>query len=104
MDCYVYPLYLVAGAFLANGVPHFVQGISGQSFQSPFASPPAVGESSPMVNVLWGMVNFVIGYVLLNASGRFTGGFTVDVLMVAIGMLVTALSLAWHFGRVRHRS
>src|SRR5208337_2245093 len=54
---YVYLLQFVAGLFLANGVPHFVQGISGHSFQTPFASPPGVGESSPVVNVLWGFPN-----------------------------------------------
>lgn len=40
---YVYLLQFVAGLFLANGIPHFVQGISGHWFQSPFASPPGVG-------------------------------------------------------------
>ena len=54
---YIYLLQFVAGLFLANGVPHFVQGISGHWFQSPFASPPGVGESSPVVNVLWGFLN-----------------------------------------------
>jgi len=32
--------YLSGGAFLANAVPHFVSGMMGQSFQSPFAKPP----------------------------------------------------------------
>jgi hypothetical protein len=49
---YIFLLQFVAGLFLANGVPHFVQGISGAWFQTPFASPPAVGESSPVVNVM----------------------------------------------------
>ena len=46
---YVYLMQFVAGLFLANGVPHFVQGISGHWFETPFASPPGVGESSPVV-------------------------------------------------------
>jgi hypothetical protein len=46
---YVYVFQFVSGLFLANGTPHFVQGISGRRFQSPFASPPGVGESSPIV-------------------------------------------------------
>ncbi|GAG09391.1 unnamed protein product, partial [marine sediment metagenome] len=49
MAWYAYLAYFFAGVFLANGVPHFVHGISGKKFQSPFASPPAVGESSPLV-------------------------------------------------------
>jgi len=44
---YVFLLQFVSGLLLANGVPHFVQGISGAPFQTPFASPPGVGESRP---------------------------------------------------------
>ena len=54
MAWYAYLAYFAAGALLANGVPHFVNGISGKRFQSPFAWPPGVGESPPLVNVLWG--------------------------------------------------
>ena len=32
---YIFLLQFVAGLFLANGVPHFVQGISGARFQNP---------------------------------------------------------------------
>ena len=35
MPWYFYLLELLSGALLANGVPHFVQGISGAPFQSP---------------------------------------------------------------------
>lgn len=101
MAWYAYAAHFVAGVCLANGVPHFVSGISGSRFQSPFASPPGVGESSPLVNVFWGMANFVAGYVLLCGVGEFVGGFSLDVLAVALGMLVAAAMLALHFGRVR---
>src|SRR3546814_8484117 len=56
--------YFFAGAFLVNGVPHFVQGVSGRGFPSPFANPPGQGESSAQTNVLWGAFNFVVGYAL----------------------------------------
>jgi len=46
-------------AFLANFVPHFVNGISGDRFTTPFAKPPGRGLSSPAVNVLWGLLNLV---------------------------------------------
>ena len=65
MPWYVYVLQFVSGLFLANGVPHFVQGISGHRFQSPFASPPGVGESSPIVNVIWGFANLAVGFAIL---------------------------------------
>lgn len=101
MAWYVYLTWFGAGLFLANGVPHFVNGISGNSFQSPFASPPGVGESSPLVNVIWGMINFTIGYVLLFGVGPFTWGLNLDVLPVGLGIFLCAVFLAGHFGRVK---
>jgi hypothetical protein len=97
---YFYLAYFIAGLFLANGVPHFVNGISGRKFRSPFASPPAAGESSAVVNVIWGMVNFIIGYLLISGIGRFRIDFSLDVLMVFLGALIAALGLAWFFSRV----
>jgi len=92
--------HFFAGVFLTNGVPHFVNGISGHRFQTPFASPPAVGESSPIINVLWGMTNFVIGLLLLRV-GTFRLGLTADTIVFFAGALLIAVVLAWHFGRVR---
>jgi len=103
MAWYAYLAYFFGGAFLVNGVPHFVHGVSGKRFQSPFARPPGVGESSPLVNVIWGAVNFIIGYVLIFGVGDFTFGLTVDALMAGLGALATALGLALYFGRVRGR-
>ena len=100
MAWYVYLAYFAAGLFLANGVPHFVSGISGKRFQSPFASPRGVGESSPLVNVIWGMVSLAIGYVLIFGVGEFAFGFTLEVLMVGLGAVVAAVGLASYFGRV----
>jgi hypothetical protein len=101
MVWYAYLAYFGAGALLANAVPHFVSGISGSRFQSPFASPPGVGESSPLVNVVWGITNLVVGWILLFGVGDFTIGLTRDCLMVLLGAIGTAVGLAMHFGRVR---
>jgi len=101
MHWYGYLAHFVAGMFLANAVPHFVNGISGSPFQSPFATPPGVGESSPVVNVLWGFGNMVVGYLLLTAVGDYRFGPSWDALVVGLGALCTALGLAWHFGSVR---
>jgi len=104
MSWYVYLAHFGAGLFLANAVPHFVNGISGERFQSPFASPPGVGESSPLVNVLWGAANFVVGYALLFGVGEFAGRLSLDALVVALGALAMAVGLAVHFGHVRHNT
>ncbi len=49
--------YFFGGVFLANAVPHYVSGMMGRPFQSPFAKPPGKGLSSSTVNVLWGFAN-----------------------------------------------
>lgn len=102
MAWYVYLAHFFAGAFLANGVPHFIHGISGERFQSPFASPPAVGESSPTVNIIWGVINFALGYGLLVGIGNFRPGLNLDILMVGLGAFFTAMFLAAYFGSLRH--
>jgi hypothetical protein len=102
MAWYAYVAVFFAGAFVANGVPHFVQGICGNRFQTPFASPPGVGESSAIVNVIWGWANFVVAGVLLH---YFWPTVIRPPLLLgavgALGALLVALYLANHFGKVR---
>jgi hypothetical protein len=71
MRWYHYVAYLFGGAFLANALPHLGNGISGHAFQSPFASPPGEGLSSSIVNVLWGLFNLAVGYLLVCRVGSF---------------------------------
>ena len=68
MKWYHYIACFLAGAFLANMVPHFVHGISGDSFPSPFSNPPGKGLSSPTINVVWGLGNLVVGYILFKVG------------------------------------
>lgn len=102
MAWHAYVAYFFAGVFLANGVPHFVQGISGKKFPSPFSSPPGRGESPPLVNVLWGLANFFIGYTLIFEVGDFHFGMTRDVLMVGLGAFFISVILSVTFGRARN--
>lgn len=101
MPWYFYLLEFFSGAFLANGVPHFVQGISGAPFQSPFASPPGVGESSPLSNVLWGFANLVGGALLLYFFRPEGGSAVAGWVTVGAGALLMAMQLATHLGKVR---
>ena len=68
MPWYNYIASFFAGMFLANVVPHFVHGVSGDPFPTPFAKPPGKGLSSPTINVLWALLNLAIGYLLLRAG------------------------------------
>jgi hypothetical protein len=99
----VYVLSFIAGAFLANSVPHIVQGSCGNRFQTPFASPPAVGESSAIVNVLWGYFNLAVGGALLcYALPPVFPPPAGPCIAALLGAVATALWLAMHFGKVRN--
>src|ERR1700729_4223990 len=91
--------YLFGGAFLANAVPHFVSGVMGEPFQSPFAKPPGKGLSSSTVNVLWGFFNVVIGYLLVMRVGHFDLRSTSNFLVLAVGALLISLLSTRHFGQ-----
>ena len=96
---YHYIAFFFGGAFLANFVPHFVNGISGNPFQSPFASPPGEGLSSSTVNVLWGLLNLLIGYLLVGRVGAFDHKRTLHILAFALGFILMAVMMAQTFGR-----
>jgi hypothetical protein len=92
--------YFFGGAFLANALPHLGNGISGHAFQSPFASPPGVGLSSSVVNVLWGLFNLAISYLLVCRVGSFDLRKTPHVLTLGAGILLMSLNLAYYFGKL----
>jgi hypothetical protein len=91
--------WFFGGAFLVNAVPHFVSGVTGHPFQSPFASPPGVGLSSALVNVLWGSFNLVVGYLLVCRVGEFGLRKTRHVVVAGVGGLAMAIMLAHAFGK-----
>lgn len=90
----------LAGVFLCNCIPHLAAGLQGNPFPSPFAKPRGVGDSSPLVNVLWGLVNGLIGIYLLSRR-PVDGDFLVQLLIAGAGALVIGVYLAVHFGKVQ---
>lgn len=101
MSWYGFLLELLGGMFLANGVPHFVQGISGNSMPSPFAKPPGIGDSSPLVNVLWGFGNLVAGALLLHYFWPRGDAAWAGWGAVGVGALLLSIQMSIHFGKVR---
>jgi hypothetical protein len=101
MPLTAYLIHFLGGALLANGVPHFVHGISGAKFQSPFANPPGKGLSSPLMNVLWGFANLVAGIALLMLYAPQGPRDFIDLASIGLGALAMGVGLAIHFGRVR---
>lgn len=90
--------YFFSGVFFSNAVPHFVSGVMGRPFQSPFANPPGKGLSSSIVNVVWGFFNIVVGYLLVCCVGDFGLKVPGDVIPFGIGILAMGLFCARIFG------
>jgi hypothetical protein len=84
--------------FLANVVPHFVQGICGNRFPTPFAKPPGKGLSSPVVNVVWALVNLVVGTILFRV-GRVASWDTAAVVVFFVGFAVLSIMCSVNFAK-----
>jgi hypothetical protein len=88
-----------AGMFLANVVPHYVHGVSGAPFPTPFSNPPGRGMSSPTVNVLWALLNLVVGYILFRA-GKVGSAKIANLLVFLAGIFVISVMLSYTFASV----
>ena len=102
MPWYDYVACFFAGMFLANAVPHFVNGISGDSFPTPFAKPPGKGLSSPVVNVAWALLNLVIGWELFRV-GKVSSGDELALILFFVGAAAISVMLSVNFSK-KHAS
>lgn len=83
-----------AGVILANAVPHFVHGISGDRFPTPFAHPHGIGLSSPTLNVVWSLFHLAIGTILFRAGKVSCGDvWALIVFFAGIAAISTAMSI-----------
>ena len=96
MKWYHYIAAFFAGAFIANTVPHFIHGVSGDKFPTPFANPPGKGLSSPMVNVAWSLLNLVVGVLLYRVS-KISRTNIAAIIIFFIGVAVMSFMLAMSF-------
>ena len=98
MHWYTYAAYFFGGAFFCNAIPHLVQGVSGRSFQTPFAKPPGKGLSSATVNVLWGFFNLLVAWLLLLRVGNLDLHRIEPAAATGMGMLLMLIMSARIFG------
>jgi hypothetical protein len=98
MNWHHYVACFFAGMFLANVVPHFVHGISGDRFPTPFAHPPGKGLSSPLVNVLWALLNLVVGYILFRA-GMVSSGNDLALVIFFAGIAAISTLMSVRFAK-----
>jgi hypothetical protein len=96
MKWYHYVCAFFAGLFLVNFVPHFINGISGNAFPTPFANPPGKGLSSPTVNVCWALLNLLVGYLLFRFS-KTTAQNKISTIIFFIGIVVMSVMLSYAF-------
>jgi hypothetical protein len=94
-----YLFCFLGGVFLTNAIPHFVSGVTGRAFQTPFADPPGKGLSSSSKNVVWGSTNAAVGYALLWPLGGFNPAAPADALSLGGAALLMGLFLAHYFGK-----
>jgi uncharacterized membrane protein len=87
-----------AGMFFANTVPHFVHGVSGDRFPTPFAHPPGRGLSSPTVNVVWSLFNLAAGYLLFRAGKVSSGDYSAVVVFFA-GVVAISTMMSVQFAK-----
>ena len=102
MTWYDYVACFFAGVFLANAVPHFVHGISGDRFPTPFARPPGKGLSSPTVNVLWALPNLAVGYALFRV-GKVSSGNDSALVVFFAGIAAISTMLSAQFAKKHGR-
>jgi len=100
MPWYHYVSYFFGGVFLANAIPHFVSGMMGRAFQSPFAKPPGKGLSSSTINVVWGAFNIAVGYILVCKVGDFDLRNPIYFLVLGAGALLMGIMASRTFGRI----
>lgn len=89
------------GVVLANATPHLVAGVQGRPLPTPFAKPPFRGLSSPAVNILWGLTNLVVAYVLLVVVARFELRQVGQVAIATAGFGLGALAIARSMTRMQ---
>jgi uncharacterized membrane protein len=96
MEWYNYLAAFFAGAFLSNAIPHFVKGVCGDKFPTPFSKPPGRGLSSAPVNVIWGLFNIIVGFLLYKAS-KVTSADTVSLVVFFAGFAAMSCMLGNNF-------
>ena len=96
-----FPAYFFAGAFSANFVPHFVSGVLGRTFPTPFATPPFRGPSSSRVNALYGLCNLAVAYTLLLHVGNFEPRRALHAGAFGLGLAAMSLLITRSLERIR---
>jgi len=97
---YHYVFAFIAGGLFMNVLPHLLTGIVGRPFPSPFSEPPGVGLSSPVANIIWATINFLLASACVY-FGKLNQRHRTIFLAYFAGALAMALNLARYFGSLQ---
>lgn len=86
----------VSGVLFTNAVPHFVHGVSGETFPAPLAPLIGTGFVEHLSNVIWGFVNLVLGYNLF-VVGKVSAPGRLNKTVFFAGILAMGIFLAAAF-------
>lgn len=92
----------LAGLFFANGIPHFINGISGREFHNPALHRFVPRMPSPLFNVIWGLFNFGLALLFLSLADVFSISLPPEGVLFALGFAFAALGLSIFFNRPIH--
>ena len=97
-----YVFSFLSGLLLANGIPHFVNGISGKDFHDPSLRKLVPNVPSPLFNVIWGLINFAIAIALRFLVRELVFGPNLLSASFALGFTYAAIGLSVYFRRRYH--
>jgi hypothetical protein len=87
----------LSGLLLANGIPHFINGISGKDFHNPFIHRYVPKIPSPLFSVIWGLFSFSISIFLLGLVKGFKLGYNLHTASFCIGFVFASTGLSIYF-------
>ncbi len=87
----------LSGLLFANGIPHFIHGISGQEFHNPSLHRFFPNIPSPLFNVLWGLLNFIVSFLLANHQPGLGLGFNSGLGFASLGFAFASIGLSIYF-------
>lgn len=78
--------YLFIGFLLGNGMPHFIFGVAGKIFRTPFGK-----QSSSKRNIVWGLCNFILASVFTWWRLSVEPPVALDLILLLVGFWVVVL-------------
>ena len=88
-----YIILFISALLLVNSIPHIVKGVIGEKHMTPIHKP-----SSPTLNIIWGMINAVAGFYLLNWALLMTITRPLADIVFIAGATLAGIFLSRFFG------